>query len=253
MNLKEIILNKKKNKNKTRRKKKIKKKKNKNKCVSNKKKETIKECLKKHILIHVTFIGCFYVLSKRFNKNIFVLLGTLIFASFTGYLVHIISHLIYYTDVYNKTDNILKHNKYTDLIMKKVCRFMDFHRITHHDSKVNKKKENILYEAINNAFFQGLGLIILIHFIKKVDYIIIVFWVLFYITVHNINLLYIPSWSHKDHHEDALTNISFGFDFYDLIFGTGVETEYRPDIVINIITITALLYYTVPYFMKIKN
>ena len=135
MNLKKIILKQKK-KNKTRRKRKKKKKK----CISNKKKETIKECLKKHILIYITFIGCFYVLSKRFNKNIFVLLGTLIFASFTGYLVHIISHLIYYTDVYNKTDNVLKHNKYTDKIMKKVCRFMDFHRITHHDSKVNKKK-----------------------------------------------------------------------------------------------------------------
>ena len=26
--------------------------------------------------------------------------------------------------------------------------------------------------------------------------------------------------------------------------------EYRPDIVINIITITALLYYAVPYFTK---
>lgn len=250
MNLKKIILKQKK-KNKTRRKRK--KNKKKNKCVSNKNKETIKECLKKHILIHVTFIGCFYILSKRFNKNIFILLGTLIFASFAGYLVHIISHLIYYTDVYNKTDNILKHNKYTDKIMKKVCRFMDFHRITHHDSKVNKKKENILYEAINNAFFQGLGLIILIHFIQKVEYVIIIFWVLFYVTVHNINLFLIPSWTHKDHHTDPLTNISFGFDFYDLIFGTGVETEYRPDIVINIITITALLYYIAPYFMKTKN
>ena len=137
--------------------------------------------------------------------------------------------------------------------MKKVCRFMDFHRITHHDSKVNKKKENVLYEAINNAFFQGLGLIILIHFVQKVDYVIIIFWVLFYVTVHNINLLFIPSWTHKDHHKDPLTNISFGFDFYDLMFGTGVETEYRPDIVINIITITALLYYTVPYFTKKIN
>lgn len=246
MNLKKIILQQKK-KNKTRRKKKKKKK-----IMKSKNKETVKECLKKHSLVYVTFIGCFYVLSKRFNKNIFRLLGTLIFASFTGYLVHLISHLIYYTKVYNKTDNILKHNKYTDMIMKKVCRFMDFHRITHHDSKVNKKRDNILYEAINNAFFQGLGLIILIHFIQKVDYVIIIFWVLFYVTVHNINLFYIPSWSHKNHHTDPLTNISFGFDFYDLIFGTGVETEYRPDIVINIIIITALLYYVVPYLQN-KN
>lgn len=246
MNLKKIILKQKK-KNKTRRKKKKKKK-----IMKSKNKETVKECLKKHSLVYVTFIGCFYVLSKRFNKNIFRLLGTLIFASFTGYLVHLISHLIYYTNVYNKTDNILKHNKYTDMIMKKVCIFMDFHRITHHDSKVNKKRDNILYEAINNAFFQGLGLIILIHFIQKVDYVIIIFWVLFYVTVHNINLFYIPSWSHKNHHTAPLTNISFGFDFYDLIFGTGVETEYRPDIVINIIIITALLYYVVPYLQN-KN
>ena len=62
MNLKEIILNKKKKKNKTRRKRN--KKKKEKKCVSNKKKETIKECLKKHFLIHITFIGCFYILSK---------------------------------------------------------------------------------------------------------------------------------------------------------------------------------------------
>ena len=248
MDLRKIILKQKK-KNKTRRKKKKKK----SIIKKNKKKETVKECLKKHMLVYITFIGCFYVLSKRFNKNIFTLLATLIFASFTGYLVHLISHLIYYREVYNKTDNILKHNKYTDRIMKKVCRFMDFHRITHHDTKVNKKKENIFYEAINNAFFQGLGLIILIHFIQKVDYVIIIFWVLFYVTVDNINLFYVPSWTHKDHHTTPLTNISFGFDFYDLIFGTGDETEYRPDIVINIITITALLYYVVPYFTKIKN
>ena len=76
---------------------------------------------------------------------------------------------------------------------------------------------------------------------------------LFYVTVHNINLLYIPSWTHEKHHTSPFTNISFGFDFYDLIFGTGVETEYRPDVVINIITITALLYYIAPYFMKTKN
>ena len=102
MDLRKIILKQKK-KNKTRRKKKKKK----SIIKKNKKKETVKECLKKHMLVYITFIGCFYVLSKRFNKNIFTLLATLIFASFTGYLVHLISHLIYYREVYNKTDNIL--------------------------------------------------------------------------------------------------------------------------------------------------
>ena len=249
MNLKKIILSQgKKKKNKTR-----KKKKNRCKKVKKiKKVETIKECLKKHFLIHITFIVCFFVLSKRLNKNIFLLLGTLIFASFVGYLVHLISHLIYYTDVYEKTNNIFKKNKYTDKILRKVCRFLDFHRITHHDTKVNKKPMNVLYEAINNAFFQGIGLILLLHLVSKVDYTIIMFWVLFYVTVHNINLNIIPSWSHRDHHVDPLKNISFGFDFYDLILGTGTETEYRPDIVINIIAITAFLYYVIPYFKK-KN
>ena len=145
-----------------------------------------------------------------------------------------------------------RYNKYSDYIINLVCRFMDFHSITHHDSEINKKPINILYESINNAFFQGIGLILFINMISKLDYAMIIFWVLFYVTVHNINFNVNPSWIHRDHHIKPLTNIGFGFDFWDIIFGTGNSTESRPDMAINIIAITGLIYYIIPYLKKYK-
>ena len=78
---------------------------------------------------------------------------------------------------------------------------------------------------------------------SKINYYIVIFWVILYVTVHNINLNIWKSWTHGDHHKNPLTNISFGFDLYDIIFETGYVTEYRPDIAINIILITILLYF----------
>lgn len=212
------------------------------------KKELLKETFFKHALVNTTLIICLFILSKRFKKNIGDLLGSFFFASLIGYIVHILSHLINYTDLYKKSENIFKYNKYSDYFIKLGCRFMDFHSITHHDSEINKKPINILYESINNAFFQGLGLLIFINIISKLDYSMVIFWVLFYVTVHNINFNIKPSWIHRNHHIKPLTNISFGFDFWDIMFGTGNSTESRPDMALNVIAITVLLYYIVPYF-----
>ena len=237
-------------KNKTRKKRKVKRKKkiiNKKKIV---KKETISETFEKHKVVLITIFVSSFIMSKRLNKNMFTLLFSFFFASFLGYIVHILSHLFNYREIYNKTDNLFKSNKYTDKISKALCNFMDFHSVVHHDTKVNKKPINILYESINNAFFQGIGLIIIAKIVSQLDFFMVMFWAIFYVTVHNINFNLKSSWIHRDHHKETLTNIGFGFEFFDIIYGTGRQTESRPDMAINVIVITVLLYYLVPYFKK---
>lgn len=235
-------------KNKTRKKRKRKNKKIKK--VNLVKKDTVLETFKKHDVVIITILVCLFVMSKRLNKNIFNLLFSFMFASFIGYVIHILSHLVNYRKVYDKSDNLFKCNKYTDKISKALCNFMDFHSVVHHDTKVNKKPINILYESINNAFFQGIGLILATKLASQLDFFMVMFWAVFYVTVHNINFNLKSSWIHRDHHKNTLTNIGFGFEFFDIIFGTGRQTESRPDMAINVIVITVLLYYLVPYFKK---
>ena len=234
-------------KNKTRKKRKVKRKKiiNKKKIV---KKETLSETFKKHKVVLITILVSSFIMSKRLNKNIFILLFSFFFASFIGYIIHILSHLVKYREIYDKTDNLFKSNKYTDKISKLLCNFMDFHSVVHHDTKINKKPINILYESINNAFFQGIGLILMTKLASQLDFFMVMFWAIFYVTVHNINFNLKSSWIHRDHHKKTLTNIGFGFEFFDIVFGTGRQTESRPDMAINVIVITVLLYYLVPYF-----
>jgi len=288
--------------------------------------ETVIECLKKNILIYITLFISFYILNKKLNKNILILLIQFLFVGFIGYLVHLISHKICFTDLYNDSNIFLKKNKYLDYIGKIICKYLlDFHSKIHHDLSINKKFINIVLESINNFITQGFGLLLyifvinnfniyniikinflknndtfiniynifrkyivqkikyiykylnnndkifidsllqifknpflqifsnsfiqvlilllLIYFITKIDYYMILFWTILYVTTHNINFNLIPSFTHRQHHVDPLTNLSFGFDLYDVIFKTSEVTEYRPDIIINIIVITAILYY----------
>ena len=56
---------------------------------------------------------------------------------------------------------------------------MDFHSVVHHDTKVNKKPINILYESINNAFSGNR-----INFNDKIslsqlDFFMVMFWAYF--------------------------------------------------------------------------
>lgn len=230
---------------KTRKIRKKKHKKKRNKLIH---KESLLETIKKHLLIYITLIICIYILNKKMKKSFFNIISTLVLVSFLGYFVHLMSHCIEMTKIYKKTKIPFKGNKYFDMFANEVCNFFDFHRIIHHDSDVNKSIKNILLESINNAVFQGLGLLGVSYLLSKINYYIVIFWVILYVTVHNINLNIWKSWTHRDHHKNPLTNISFGFDLYDIIFETGYETEYRPDIAINIILITILLYFGIDYF-----
>jgi len=222
------------------RKKKSKKKIRKNKIIY---KESLFETIKKHLLIYITLIICIYILNRKMKKSFFNIISTLILVSFLGYITHFISHCVEWTKLYKKIKLPLKGNKYFDILADEVCKFFDFHRNIHHDTEVNKSIKNILLESINNAVFQGLGLLAVSFLLSKINYYIVIFWVILYVTVHNINLNIWKSWTHRDHHKNPLTNISFGFDLYDIIFETGYETEYRPDIAINIVLITILLYF----------
>ena len=121
---------------------------------------------------------------------------------------------------------------------------LEYYRRVASQWKLNLK----LYESINNAFFQGIGLILMTKLASQLDFFMVMFWTIFYVTVHNINFNLKSSWIHRDHHKKTLTNIGFGFEFFDIVFGTGRQTESRPDMAINVIVITVVLYYLVPYF-----
>ena len=50
-------------------------------------------------------------------------------------------------------------NAHVDCILSNVCAFLDFHRVTHHDSCVNKTPINIFYEFM---YFQVLIILVLV-------------------------------------------------------------------------------------------
>ena len=69
-----------------------------------------------------------------------------------------------FTNMYVSNKNYITENRILNPIMKGICHFLDFHDITHHDSTINKRWYNIVYEFVNNFVMQG-GLIIIIRYI----------------------------------------------------------------------------------------
>ena len=94
---------------------------------------------------------------------------------------------------------------------------------------------------LNNLVFQGVIIIIFSYICSKIDTYIILFWAFFYVTIHHINLVLLPSEKHIEHHKDPFKNLNFGFDLYDILYETSDDTEYRPDIMINMIVLTILI------------
>lgn len=219
-------------------------------------KETLLECIKKHYPIYIVLFICLYILSERTLFSFISCIITLIVISYMGYLSHYMSHCICYTELF--FGNIKNHNliktplikniqktikgkKYLYEAFTKICKFLDFHRDVHHNTEINGTPMNIIKEGLNNALFQGLGFMLFIWLGNLLNKKIILFWVLLYVSIHNINYNIKKSLSHMVHHKDVYKELSFGFDLWDLILGTGLCMEYRGDIIINIILITLIL------------
>jgi hypothetical protein len=218
-------------------------------------KETYLKCINKHYPIYIVLFICLYILSERTGFSFILCILTFIVISYIGYVSHYTSHCICYTKLFlgntgyhnlikstfiKKVQKTIKGNKYLYMTMTGICKVLDFHRDVHHNSEINGTTMNIINECLNNALFQGLGFMFFIWLGNLLNKKIILFWILLYVSVHNINYNIKKSFTHMEHHTDVYKNMSFGFDLWDIILGTGVYTEYRADIIINIIAITLI-------------
>ena len=102
---------------------------------------------------YITLFVCVYIISRYSNDSFVFGILTIIYASARGYFVHYLSHAINYSKFYNDLDNYITRNKRLNPILKFVCKAIDFHEIIHHDSSINKKIHNVIYEFILNIVF----------------------------------------------------------------------------------------------------
>ena len=205
-----------------------------------------KEALLENIGINAPFYFittiCLYILSDTTYSFIISCLSFIIITTL-GYFSHIISHNIHFTTLYNKTSVITKHFPFIDKIVRKILRIYDFHHDTHHDSTINRKPENLFYEALNNIFIQGLLFIIVGEIYNYMNKKIFIFWGLLYASFHIINYSIVDSTIHNDHHININTN--YGIDIYDILIGTKHNWEDIEDYnhySINVIIITIIFY-----------
>ena len=130
-----------------------------------------------------------------------------------------------------------------------LCKVFDFHSDIHHDTSINKKLENKIYEFIMNFITQSGLLLLFILFTKYLNYYVCFLWGIFYATVHMINYDIIKPQSHKNHHLNNNTN-------YDiLLWDTILNTKYDYNDIIedvnhcsyNIVILTILIVCFIKY------
>lgn len=223
----------------------------------------LKDSITKNKWFYITLFLCFSVfklediISLNKSTSYFRFAFSFIFILIFGHIIHRLSHNVNFTEVYNthKKGNL---NNHVDFILTKMCSLLDFHRITHHDSDINKKPINIFYEFMNNFLTQGGILVLFIWFCNRfIDMRVILLWALMYATAHNINYMFIKPTVHRDHHLHEDTN--YGLDIADIIFDTKYnlnDIEDHNHISINLIIITLIItsFNTMSYlFLTIKR
>tara|TARA_B100001769_G_scaffold271861_1_gene265353 strand:- start:856 stop:1581 length:726 start_codon:yes stop_codon:yes gene_type:complete len=210
------------------------------------------ECLKNHILINYPFYIlttiCIYVLScKPSNKIGFItMFSSFIYVAFAGYFIHMISHNIHYTKMYDNYPVIYKNIPIIDYCFRSFTWFLDFHHTTHHNSDINKEPHNQLLEGINNFFMQGAIGVMAGSLYNMMDWRMFLFWGIFYASFHIINYTYIEPNVHRDHHLDIYSN--YGIDIFDILMGTKNnwnDIEDYNHFSINMIVLTFLIYYII--------
>jgi len=215
--------------------------------------ETQMNALKQNLIInypfYLTLILCCYVFAtKQTNSNSYVWLRfvKLIFTFFVsmmiGHTIHWIAHHINFENCLNSCDNILTRNPFIKKISTFICKLIDFHSITHHESKINKQPINIIGEIMNNIITQS---VFVVWFIQNLlDFRIVLLWGLYYATTHNINYSLLKPTTHRDHHLNHTTN--YGLDITDILFNTKYnwgDIENYNHSIINLIVIALLILY----------
>lgn len=210
--------------------------------------------LKETVRINYLFFGSIILISFIFGDNWrekIQIGSTFLFTGLIGYYIHYFAHNFSWNKYYYSHDMISKTNKYTDSIAKNIMWFLDFHRKTHHDSKINKQFHNIALEFVNNMVMEGLVIIIFIYFSRKLSIESIIIWCLTYASVHNINYLMYPERTHELHHRNPKTN--FGADYYDILLGTknkDSKLENYNHMGINIVIISFIVFGIKKWFIK---
>jgi hypothetical protein len=206
--------------------------------------EPWKESIIKNKWFYLALLICFYMFKQYdLSMSYSVMIISFVFILAFGHLIHRLSHYVEFLKEYNKHKNNI--NYYVDYICTKSCEFLDFHRVTHHDSSINKTPMNICYEFINNFMLQG-GLVVIVIWLynRFIDNRIILLWALMYATAHNINYVILKPTVHRDHHVHDDTN--YGLDIADIIFDTKHDVsdiESHNHIGINLLIITGVIIY----------
>lgn len=210
------------------------------------------ESLKEHILLNYPFYTitaiCIFILScKKTNKhNYFVMIFSLMYVAFAGYFIHMISHNIHYTKMYDEYPVIYKNIPIVDNCFRAFTWFLDFHHISHHDSDINKLPKYQLLEAINNFVMQGAIGVCAGTLYNMMDWRMFMLWGLFYASFHIINYTFIEPTVHSDHHINIYSN--YGIDIFDILMGTKhnwSDIEDYNHYSINMVIISVLFYFII--------
>ena len=193
------------------------------------------------------FIGVCAITATT-NTNVIWGFISVVFISFLGYVVHYISHTVRVEELYDKIDNknYLTKNVYINYIIRLWCKTIDFHDITHHDSKVNKTFKNVAIEFALNFYTQAGAFLLFAFFVRNLNTYVILLWGLMYPTVHLINYEFKKSKTHIFHHKDPKTN--YGIDIWDILFNTkyngdNSKIENINHYSINVCIITIIMIY----------
>lgn len=207
-------------------------------------KRNLWKSIKLNWLFYSTLILSCVVLSAHTGDSITNHFLTMFLVSLIGYFVHYISHRVSFTSLYTSNTNYVTENNILNTCILGICRFFDYHDVTHHDTEINKVWYNIVFEFINNVVTQGGLIIALIYLGKQLSTTSIALWALMYASIHNINYLFVKPKTHANHHIDKHT--SYGLDVYDILF----NTKYDPDEIevynhgsINIVILVVIFVY----------
>ena len=210
----------------------------------------LKESIIKNKWFYLTIFICFFIFRhygvtlSSSSSSYITFAFSFIFILAMGHITHRLSHNLHFLDIYNrhKKSNM---NSHVDTILTKVFTLLDFHRITHHDTSINKEPANICYEFLNNFLTQGGMLIIFVWIYNRfIDTRVVLLWALMYATAHNINYLFIKPTVHRDHHLHE--DMNFGLDIADIVFDTKYDlndVEDHNHMSINLILITIVIAY----------
>lgn len=143
------------------------------------------------------------------------------FAMMFGYWVHVYSHYVDHEKVFQR---LLPKYVLETKIVKYILYYLDFHVKIHH-SKEGNTSYNMVFEGFQNLLSQSVLLIVIIlslNYLLNItipaNFLMILLWGIFYVSIHFINYNFFESNAHKQHHINPKTN--YGIDTFDIMFGS---------------------------------